>query len=590
MGTVTRLAYSKIMENDLMMNKELDPRKVLDYLRNGNNFKKISDLLKETMIKAGIPRDTKELLKNYKKKTVNEYLSDIKKEDCNFVKLSTDDDIICFSTALFELLKKLENECIYKKRSFSWNTNIVNRWFNGNNDSQNMNYTSSSIREREDAIFICFALGLDFDSTQEFLNKSGHPILNVRNAEDATYAYCLLNNRPLSVAKELMAAYELIVKYGYDKNLDTAEKKVDKENSGNTTQTIRTKLVKVCWEDDDSFLNSFLIPQKDNFISFSKNALHEFLRLKISTYLYILNIIINNDPKQKYALKFKKHLTNSFKDSNLLNNAYSYMNSLKDIESECVGDIKSISAVKYIIENIDYSQLEYDQLSIISSFLSEILSANNVFALILPSMSVNDDDGKMIYRANGKSFFISEIKNGYLIEDPHHIKKERIVRKEDSKAYDSISKYINIVKKTRVDTRNEKTSHSILKDSALKNFPQRQFFTGFENDPGNGSAATLRKAIILLYYLNYIYHANSSISFPELNEEHEYGIDSFIKNLNNILGKCQLGKLYLANQFDWLILACARNPEIKEEDENNLDKILELSIYEKVGYPDDFES
>ena len=90
----------------------------------------------------------------------------------------------------------------------------------------------------------------------------------------------------------------------------------------------------------------------------------------------------------------------------------------------------------------------------------------------------------------------------------------------------------------------------------------------------------MRKAIILLYYFNYIISISSPIDEPVLVDETEYSIEEFIERLNEILGKCHLGKLYLANKFDWLILECASSPVFNDENVAKLNDILKLSLPE----------
>ena len=98
MGEVTQLAYSFIEEDLLVMNDELDPMDVLDFLQDGDNFKRVADLLRETMIIAKIPADTKKVLKGYP--TINSFLNDLKTRKIDVLVLNESDPTDSFINAL----------------------------------------------------------------------------------------------------------------------------------------------------------------------------------------------------------------------------------------------------------------------------------------------------------------------------------------------------------------------------------------------------------------------------------------------------------------------------------------------------------
>ena len=63
-------------------------------------------------------------------------------------------------------------------------------------------------RKRKDVIKIAFALGFNLDQANLLLRKGYHDNdLSVRNAEDATFMYCLLNERPYNVAVTLLERF-----------------------------------------------------------------------------------------------------------------------------------------------------------------------------------------------------------------------------------------------------------------------------------------------------------------------------------------------------------------------------------------------
>ena len=112
MGEITQLAYSFIEEDLLVMDNELDPMDVLDFLQDGDNFKRVADLLKETMIMAGIPADVKKSLKEYS--SVSDFLNDLKAGKLKVSALTNDDSTDAFINALLALLSQQESECLYQ--------------------------------------------------------------------------------------------------------------------------------------------------------------------------------------------------------------------------------------------------------------------------------------------------------------------------------------------------------------------------------------------------------------------------------------------------------------------------------------------
>ena len=80
----------------------------------------------------------------------------------------------------------------------------------------------------------------------------------------------------------------------------------------------------------------------------------------------------------------------------------------------------------------------------------------------------------------------------------------------------------------------------------------------------------MRKALILLYFIRYSSDMVTTISAKReddfLEKEFRFGLVDFIGQLDDLLNRCQLGVLYPANQFDWLILRSVRDIEIYRED------------------------
>lgn len=583
MGEITQLAYSFIEEDLLVMNNELDPMDVLDFLQDGDNFKRVADLLKETMIMSGIPADAKKSLKEYS--SVSDFLNDLKGGKLKISALTNDDSTDAFINALLALLSQQESECLYQKRKYNWNRPTISRWFSENHTNCNSKSgTSESIRSRDDAIAICFALGLDYPNSRDFLNKSGHAIFNIRDHEDAVYIYCLTKQRPLSVAKELI--------HKYNKNL--ASFSIEEEESiahnGNTTLLIANQIIgNSNWETDEDFFSSFLLPNMANFISYSRTTLKEYYKIKNPIYLLALKTIVDYEKDnggngsgfdirkiQEYIHKAQKDREITIPMSSV-QVTYKFINKLRkysassvllkeandmlDIHVERVCEKgwreedfrlvnNTLDVIDFIInKNAAYSNDE-KELETISDFLTETVTAYKMLCMWLPSVVIDDEDG-----------------NEYIHE---YIDTEGNIKKRTQKK----------------DKRQRSYSQSALSDTVLSSFPHRNFFTQFEKHPEElVHDISLRKAIILLFYMNYARNLIQEISNPNTtDEEMAFGFDDFYKAMNTILGKCQLGKLYYANPFDWLILESIEKLETYNDDDDIenpvsfLDKVLSFSF------------
>lgn len=656
MGEITQLAYSFIEEDLLVMDNELDPMDVLDFLQDGDNFKRVADLLKETMIMAGIPADVKNSLKEYS--SVSDFLNDLKAGKLKVSALTNDDSTDAFINALLALLSQQESECQYQKRKYNWNRPTISRWFSENQSNcDSKSGTSESIRSRDDAIAICFALGLDYPNSRDFLNKSGHAIFNIRDHEDAVYIYCLTKQRPLSVAKELIYNYsvatDLVNKYSdrlahsnitedeerheysaakevlceYEKELiqkydeKLADPSVSVEEShkysvakdlihghkedlvnlsigaeenithtGNTTMLLANQILgNSNWETDEDFFGSFLLPNMANFISYSRTALKEYYKIKNPIYLLALKTIVAYEKDnggngsgfdarkiQEYIHKVQKdreitipmssvQVTYNFinklrkysDSSDLLKNA----NDMLDIHIERVCEKgwkeedfravnNSLDVIDYIINNNATYSNDEKEMETVSDFLTETVTAYKMLCTWLPSVVIDDEDG-----------------NEYIQE---YIDTEGNIKKRIQKK----------------DKRQRSYNQSTLSDTVLSSFPHRNFFTQFEKRPKElVHDVSLRKAIILLFYMNYARNLIQEISNPNTTEEEmAFGFDDFYEAMNIILGNCQLGKLYYANPFDWLILESIEKLATYYDDDDIespvsfLDKVLSFSF------------
>ena len=540
MGPVTQLAYNCIAEDLLIRENGVNVDDILDHLQDPDNFKRLSVLLEETMIKAGFLKDTG--------KTKN------------------------FAPILYSLLSGQEEKCKHYKRKTNWNRSTIRRWLdNSPIDPDNRGGQSESIKNRDDAVAICFALGLDYPSSQEFLNKSGHAILNIRNSEDAVYMYCLLNHRPFAVAKEII--------YKYNTHFDQQEN-TDSNNyvhSGNTTITLIHQIMgNSNWETDDDFYTSFLLPNRSNFISYNRTTLQEYYKIKNPIYLITLKKLVdqeNNDPALGHCFNRRKkqeYIHKQYSDLPIIiplesvQITYNFINALRryadssvliktandrlDIHPEhiiptewdedCFRIINNtMDVIEYIISEYNeiYSKNENER-KIISDFLSDTIPADKMLETWLPSLAINEQDGKEYYIEIADNF--------------GKVQKKKVIR----------------------DSRQNRYSKSSLDTTVLRSFPHRDFFTKYERNPEElVHDITIRKMIILLSYMNYARILLMKISDPGVDEEMEFGFLDFCDTMNEILEKCQLGTLYYANPFDWLILESIKVLDTYYEgsDENN---------------------
>ena len=226
--------------------------------------------------------------------------------------------------------------------------------------------------------------------------------------------------------------------------------------------------------------------------------------------------------------------------SDLLKNA----NNMLDIHVKRIADRwnensfrtinNSLDVIDYIINNYGVYSNDEKELVAISDFLTETVTAYKMLCTWLPSVVIDDEDG-----------------NEYIKE---YIDAEGNIKKRIQKK----------------DKRQRSYNQSTLCDTVLSSFPHRNFFTQFEKRPEElVHDLSLRKAIILLFYMNYAGNLIHEISNPNTtDEEMAFGFDDFYKAMNTILGKCQLGKLYCANPFDWLILKSIEKLETYNDDDD----------------------
>ena len=500
---IAEIAYNALECEKQLLDKYRTPEAVLDYLQNDENFISLSEIIKAVMVKAQI---------------------------CEYnTPLST------YVDALFLRLIKQDKECNYKTIP----KNTVLNWLNG---------TSRSIRKRFTVIKICFALGLDLDESKDLLNKCGYNGLNVRNAEEATYMYCILKNKSLFNARKILSIYKTDISDNQDKI----------NHSGDTTILLREELLfnNVSWQDDEQFINTFLKPNRAKFIGYSINTVHSYYKIKngwfISVIIYQLkqeevllrDILEQNDDYSSGVLN-KENASLTRKDIAFTK---AFKSALKRYKERVSMILKNTSATdtKHKPTKISETLLKAHSL-----LTEDMLNAFFVFSTIKKSYIENEND---IQEQKELSIFLSYI-----------IKIEGIVKI-------TIQHICNHNKRIRPLTL------SSLSDSVMKEFPIPGGFSKYEQAPSIiDKGMIIRKTIILMYYLEYayewFYNAQAETFGSEIGSKNisvlfkKFSFENFINELNKILTDCNLPTLYPALQFDWLILRSVRKFDVSDYDD-----------------------
>lgn len=505
---IAEIAYNALECEKQLLDKYRTPEAVLDYLQNDENFISLSEIIKAVMVKAQI---------------------------CEYnTPLST------YVDALFLRLIKQDKECNYKTIP----KNTVLNWLNG---------TSRSIRKRFTVIKICFALGLDLDESKDLLNKCGYNGLNVRNAEEATYMYCILKNKSLFNARKILSIYNRL-----PPPPDISDNQDKINHSGDTTILLREELLfnNVSWQNDEQFINTFLKPNRAKFIGYSINTVHSYYKIKngwfISVIIYQLkqeevllrDILEQNDDYSSGVLN-KENASLTRKDIAFTK---AFKSALKRYKERVSMILKNTSATdtKHKPTKISETLLKAHSL-----LTEDMLNAFFVFSTIKKSYIENEND---IQEQKELSIFLSYI-----------IKIEGILKI-------TIQHICNHNKRIRPLTL------SSLSDSVMKEFPIPGGFSKYEQAPSIiDKGMIIRKTIILMYYLEYayewFYNAQAETFGSEIGSKNisvlfkKFSFENFINELNKILTDCNLPTLYPALQFDWLILRSVRKFDVSDYDD-----------------------
>jgi len=554
----TEIAQNILLTEEFQRRKFTDPNEVLKFLQDKQYFKSLSDQLKETMVDAGICK--------------------------------SDSDLDQFINSLYQALVQQDNAQTEehkrkgkKGENKPFSKNTIRDWLNGD---------TIRIKNREDMIRICFALRLSYENAVELMDKCGHTHFNTRSVKDTAYKYCLLRG------KDLKTAYSFIDYYNENsQTTDSDNQKIplqtklanqvnlSKSSTGNTTNWLEEHITNYAWENDESFMG-FLVDNQDMFISYSKNALFEYNKLKNSIYFPVLRALIR-DQQDLFNDKQREDIKHH-------NDAESFPITI---------DEKDIKATQRFVTNLDHfatlsSSLDQKSRSIISFF--EEANTKLRIKPALPEGALKgslDPDDYIVYNncldvidfletnwknnmedsfvQNAVSMFLSRVIKPYEMFD-YWLPCIRV-----ASDYDDKDRYQRPLQK------NYEGEENPLGKSVLYHFPKNADITGIEKTPEKyGENITLRKTIILFSYLKYISEAVKRINNGNAPSA-TFSVLDYIKQVDTILDKCQLGPLYLANEYDALIVISVEALQLFVPDEENENPLPMLQEVISISFGDE---
>lgn len=492
---VAYMAEKAIRDSDLLGEEFSTPKAILSYILNNANFKSLSDVLMEAMNNAGFCDDDA---------SIEDYIDTLQK-----------------------CLLKQACDCGYEKKAVQKNINKrVRFWLTGKTDS---------INNRNDAIEVCFALKLDYDQTTSFLYKCGFHGFNVRDVNDAIYLYCILHHYPLSKALELIDLFHHSSECPHGCNESECI------HSGNTTVMLQNQIEYSSWENDEAFLNRFLIPNKEKFFGYSTNAVKNYYFLKNNLFITVITAIAEDE--------------------------YRYVQERIMYE-----------------DTIDEDAIDKHDIPISLSFRSAIRKMTDPSSMLFEyNQALLEDMSNTLEVLSGIRMLINS-------DERIEVQKQIAVCLSDVIKLEGLLKYV--FSSLRSDNqRIKKTSASSLNKTVLKEFPNGQTGTQFETSPTIiNNSQNVRKLIILMYYIAYayelsVYNRDFRYQSPLFGEE--MGFDEFIIGLNTkILKANQLQPLYYANQFDWLILRSIYEIATSDYSENGDSPVTFFDQVLAVSYGD----
>ena len=393
----------------------------------------------------------------------------------------------------------------YSKDAFKNKRKTVERWF-----------TKNRVPERDYAIKICFALGLGYEDAVQFLRKGCKSYaFNVRSAEEAVYMFCLLNGKSYKEAEELLRQYrESDGKAEIAKTNETSAKK-ESSDSHTTRFLIDSLKSGKCndktWEDSESFLQNYLLPNRIRFTNYAKTATRFYYDLKEELQVNIISDNLEIDI-------FNFDLGREERDTCLL----LLMEILQDNSSS--------------YEDID---------KLYNSLANDFSSATTVWKDFVSILS--DTKHPLFEKKNtllNKLMPLEDLLRNILCDVPYDW---------SNFSYEKGKKGGEVTVKSDRDFASYKRS---LLENLVQGILLEKTFKKFEDAPElNTYTALSRKIIILMFYLNYVY------DWKHQKTEKEKSYNLFFDELTDMLDDCQFACLYHADPFDWLILRSIREWE-----------------------------
>lgn len=433
-------------------------------------------------------------------KNISKELTEVLHETCG---ISGDEKALIHE--LCSRIMDLEYPDGYSKNAFKNKRKTVERWFKENR-----------VPDRPNAIKICFALGLGYEEAVQFLRKGCKSYaFNVRSAEEAVYMFCLLNGKSYQEAEELLRQYR--ESDGNAEIAKTNETSAKKESTDSHTTRFLIDSLKSgkcndkTWEDSESFLQNYLLPNRIRFTNYAKTATRFYYDLKeelqvnvISDNLEVdfLNFDIGREEKESCLLSLMKILQD---------NSASYED-IDKLYNSLANDFSSATTVWKDFVSI-LSDTKHPLFEKKNTLLNEIMPLEDLLRNIL--CDVPYDWSNFSYEKGKKGGEVT-------------VKSDR-----DFASY----------------------KRSLLKD-LVQGILLKNTFEKFEDTPElNTYTASSRKIIILLFYLNYVY------DWKHKKTEKEKSYNLFFDELTDMLDDCQFACLYHADPFDWLILRSIREWE-----------------------------
>lgn len=407
------------------------------------------------------------------------------------------------------------------------------------------------LTDRRWAMAVCFALKMDFDKAKIFFKRIGQPAFNLRSAGDVVYLYCLINNKSFSTAKEMLFKYD-------EAPILTNTSQTDMGTSSTTNRLWQEINVEGAWATDDAFINEFLIPNKSIFTGVSNTALEQYwyelrlLQLHCLEYMFFeeknnLLLYIGDEDVIADSQIVKRFSTEAFfKQLKIVNNEFSDISYINRFEQTDFSKIKNQTIIA--IRNEDQKRLEKaktdlnDYLLYVEETLKSIKS--NVLSRRYKYTKCSIDN--LLEYLIGPSELLSQI------------------LKLDDKYY-----HMPLTTKDRARFTSFKESNL---SQFFDNFLKQEYFSDIKKGKiVNSSSDKVRKAVLYLHFMNYVFEFNSNSSYEDFRE-----------TTNKMLDDCQLTMLYPVNQFDFLLLITIRKYELLflDEDDNDTKEYILDYLYE----------